>query len=72
MVVNDKCGRVISTAGVGEDEVVAAIAQFLMDIERDRGMLGRLSQSARKHAATLTWQANVNSLYSEFLAPQSN
>ena len=72
ITVNDSCGRVISTAGVSEDQVVKAIAQFLTEARADRGMLRRLSESARTHAATLTWQANVNSVYGESLVSQSN
>lgn len=70
--VNDSCGRVISTEGVGEDQIVKAIAQFLTEAQADRKMLRQLSEAARAHAATLTWQANVNSVYDESLVSQSN
>jgi glycosyltransferase involved in cell wall biosynthesis len=72
ITVDDRCGRVISTTDAGEDQVVKALAQFLMEAQADRMMLRRLSESARSHAATLTWQANVNSVYGEVPASQSN
>jgi glycosyltransferase involved in cell wall biosynthesis len=70
--VNDSCGRVISTAGRSEEQVVKAIAQFLTEILADRSILRRLSETARAHAATLTWQANVDSMYGSSLVGQPN
>ena len=70
IAVNNSCGRVISTAGAGEEEVIAAIAQFLIEMVADRNKLHRLSESARERAAELTWQANVNSVYGEPIVPQ--
>jgi glycosyltransferase involved in cell wall biosynthesis len=72
VAVNNSCGRVISTAGVNEDQVVSAIAQFIQEVMADRSLLHSLSESARRHAATLTWQANVNSIYGGSLATQPN
>jgi glycosyltransferase involved in cell wall biosynthesis len=63
IAVNDSCGRVISTAGASEDQVVTAIAQFLNEILADPRKLLPLSHSARARAAKLTWQANVNSIH---------
>ncbi|WP_263353190.1 glycosyltransferase family 4 protein [Acidicapsa acidisoli] len=70
--VNDSCGRVISTAGLSEDQVVKAIAQFLTEVLADRSILRRLSEAARAHAATLTWQASVDSMYGSSLVGQPN
>jgi glycosyltransferase involved in cell wall biosynthesis len=72
IMVNDECGRVISTAGISEDQVVRAVAQFLAEVLADRSQLRRLSQPARARAATLTWQANVDSIYSGSLVKQPN
>jgi glycosyltransferase involved in cell wall biosynthesis len=70
VAVNDSCGRVIATVGRSEDQVVRAIAQFLTVMLADPSLLRRLSESARVHASTLTWQANVNSIYRSSLVTQ--
>jgi len=72
IAVNNNCGRVIPTAGASEKQVVEAIAQFLSEMLADRSKLRRLSQSARSRAASLNWQANVDSIYSGSFATQSN
>jgi glycosyltransferase involved in cell wall biosynthesis len=72
IAVNDNCGRVIATAGLSENQVVEAIAQFLTEVFADRSKLRSLSDSARARAATLTWQANVNSIYDSSLVTQAN
>jgi glycosyltransferase involved in cell wall biosynthesis len=70
--VNNSCGRVIATQGVSEDHVVREMAQFLLEILVNRNMLRGLSESARAHAATLTWQAKVDAVYGESLGQQAN
>jgi glycosyltransferase involved in cell wall biosynthesis len=63
MAVNDRCGRVIPTANLDEDAVVARIAAFLAEMLADRAALARLSDGARARAASLTWQAIVDAVY---------
>lgn len=70
--VNDSCGRVISTTGAREEQVVRAIAEFLCETLADPRKLLQLSQSARARAAKLTWQANVNSIYGGSKLKQAN
>jgi len=72
IAVNERCGRVISTAGATEQQVVMAIAQFLNDVLADKSMLSPLREAARAHAATLTWQANVDSIYGNSLMAQTH
>jgi glycosyltransferase involved in cell wall biosynthesis len=61
--VNSTCGRVISTAGLRESEVVSEIAGFVKQMRVDPDLRSRLSQRARLRAKELTWQAQVNRLY---------
>jgi glycosyltransferase involved in cell wall biosynthesis len=72
MAVNDRCGRVIPTANLDEDAVVARIAAFLAEILADRAALARLADGARARAASLTWQANVDAVYRESLVSKAS
>jgi glycosyltransferase involved in cell wall biosynthesis len=68
LAVNDRCGKVIATAGRDEVSVVDSIADFLREMIDGRAALAGLSQAARAQAATLTWQANVDAVYQRALA----
>ena len=72
IAVNNECGRVISTAGVTERQVVDRIAQFLTQVLDYRTMLHGMSEAAGKRAAMLSWQSNVNSVYGEPLVPRQS
>lgn len=72
VAVNESCGRLISTVGASEDQVVRAIAQFLNEIMMDSDKLILLSEAARVRAGELTWQASVNSIYGGSTRTQQN
>ena len=63
MLVNETCGRVIRTAGQGEEEVVKAMARAMQELWRDSELLRRLSDGARRGVAAFSWSRKVRRLY---------
>jgi glycosyltransferase involved in cell wall biosynthesis len=49
-IVNDRCGRVVSTAARSEEEVVAALADAVCELDGDRVLLRKLGRAARARA----------------------
>ena len=63
MLVTNECGRVIQTAEVTEEQVVASIANYITEALIEPALLKACSIAARKHVQSLTWRANVEKLY---------
>jgi len=72
MTVDDQCGHVIPARNLDEERVVDEIKRFFNRILHDPNSLVALSESARTRASTLTWQANVDSVYPKALTSQAS
>ena len=69
--VDSTSGRVVVTAGRNEEQVAEAIAEFLREALADPARLTRLSEGARRRVRSLTWEANVRTLYPGSLVTQA-
>lgn len=70
--VNNSSGRVVRTAGRTEEEVAEGIAEFLRELLAEPAMLTELSEGARRRAKSLTWEANVRTMYEENLVAEAD
>jgi glycosyltransferase involved in cell wall biosynthesis len=68
VLVDDTCGRVISTVGRGEGPVIEALAAAL-DALRDHAMRSRLAEGAARRAASMTWGERVRQVYQPLPLP---
>ena len=63
VLVTEDCGRIIKTADLTEGQVVASIASNLKALLGDPLLVSELSKGAERRVASLTWKANVKSVY---------
>ncbi len=64
-MVDNTCGRIVSTAGKTSDAVVSGLAEALAALADDPAVMTRLSQGARSRACQSDWRTIVNRVYSE-------
>jgi len=62
-IVNEKCGRVISTKGKSEDELIQSIFYAIMELQQNPELLKELSAGAIKRANEFTWEKTVARVY---------
>jgi glycosyltransferase involved in cell wall biosynthesis len=65
MLVDHTCGTVIPTAGLNDGHVVELMAGTLTELVNNPERLSRLSEGALRRSRALTWEANVQTVYSE-------
>jgi len=58
-IVTDDCGCVVRTSGLGEADVVSAMAAELLRLQRDGDQYERLSAGALARSAVLDWSAQA-------------
>jgi glycosyltransferase involved in cell wall biosynthesis len=63
ILVDSSCGRVASTAGASEQEVVTSLAEYLSLMAGDPDLLRHLGAGALQRAQNFTWQHVVASVY---------
>lgn len=63
--VNDRCGRVVVTAGADENRVIEQIAAILFEFIRNPSTLERLSEGARERVNSFAWETHVRRVYGE-------
>ena len=66
MIVNDSCGRIVTVAGRGEGEVVAALSDALVQLASCLELRQKLSEGARSRAREYTWEKLVGRIYGGF------
>lgn len=64
-IVNDACGRVVSTAGGNENKCVDALADAIEQLARSPTLCHELSEGARRQARRYQWRKQVNRLYED-------
>jgi glycosyltransferase involved in cell wall biosynthesis len=64
-LVHQGCGRVIATDKRSEADCVAAMAEALLELDRDRALLARLSEGAQARAAEFHWPTLVRAFYED-------
>lgn len=64
-IVNETCGRVITTKGKSEKEVVTSISKAILELQQDPDLLNQLSEGAIRRAAEFTWEKTVARVYEE-------
>lgn len=62
-IVNERCGRVVATAGLTSAETVAELGRLLLELSRDRVLLNKLSRAARSRAWQFDFQKVVTQLH---------
>jgi len=62
VVVNEQCGRIISTSGSSETDIVRRLAETLRELT-DRATLLEMRQAAIARAAELRWERLVEQSY---------
>jgi glycosyltransferase involved in cell wall biosynthesis len=60
-IVNERCGRVVRTAGRTRDEIVAELCRNLLELSCDRVLVNKLSHAARKRA----WQFDFHKVVTQ-------
>lgn len=65
VLVDERCGRVVATAGRSEAECARGLADALQELAADQDLLGQLSAGARARAQSLRWPRLVGSLYDD-------
>ncbi len=65
VIVNDSCGRIVTVAGRGEGEVVAALSQALMELASHPELCQKLAEGARSRAREYTWEKVVGRIYGD-------
>ena len=63
VIVNERCGRVVRTAGLTRDEIVAALARVLLELSCDRVLLNKLGRAARTRAWEFDFHKVVTQLH---------
>ena len=64
-IVNETCGRVISTKNRNEEQVVDALSAAIIELKNNPELRKRLSEGAIKRASEFTWEKTVDRVYSE-------
>ncbi len=67
-IVDETCGRVVSTRGQGRDAVVNGLAHALIELAEDPAARTRLASGALKRARQFDWRTVVRRVYSEIAA----
>jgi glycosyltransferase involved in cell wall biosynthesis len=63
VIVNERCGRVVKTAGLTRDEIVAELARVLLELSCDRVLLNKLGRAARTRAWEFDFHKVVTQLH---------
>ena len=64
-IVNENCGRVISTKGKTEEEVIQSMSDTILELQQNPTLLKRLSEGAIQRAREFTWEKTVARVYNE-------
>ncbi|MFB3814972.1 MAG: glycosyltransferase family 4 protein [Terriglobales bacterium] len=63
MIVDDSCGRVVSTCAASEEDVIGAIASQLLALARDAELREHLSRGALQRVQSFRWATLIDSVY---------
>lgn len=63
LIVDRSCGRVVATGGRSREEVAQALANVLLEVSCEPGLLDALSRGARLQAAEFSFARLVQSVY---------
>ncbi|MGB1547504.1 MAG: glycosyltransferase family 4 protein [Alphaproteobacteria bacterium] len=65
VIVNEACGRVVTTKGKDRKAVIAALGEALCELDRDADLREQLSEGARKRVRAFTWAEKVARIMAE-------
>lgn len=64
-IVDETCGRVISTKGKSEEDLIEDISNAIKELKNDPELLKRLSIAATKRVKQFSWQNTVDNVYNQ-------
>lgn len=65
VIVNDGCGRVVATQGLGRKAVIADLAKVLITLAGDIALRMRLSKGAKDRVRAFSWKERVARIMAE-------